>query len=181
MKIKRSIDLDYGHVLPDYCGFCNQVHGHRAKVVASFIGDVNVLVGDASNGMVVDFSVCKKIMVNKISNVLDHGFALWRYDHKDIIIKSPAVPPDTSSGMFVSMYDFILSRNDRVLLCDLPPTAEYLSWWAYGEIAAGLEEFFHKDIICGEVEWHETPNNIAVCTMSDYFKLKGTLNGEGSK
>ncbi len=54
MIIKRAIDIDYGHVLPDYVGFCNQLHGHRAKVIANFHGDVDIMVGEGTGGMILD-------------------------------------------------------------------------------------------------------------------------------
>jgi 6-pyruvoyl-tetrahydropterin synthase len=179
MKIKRKISIDYGHVLPDYCGFCNQLHGHRADVVGVFEGEVNTILGQGENGMVLDFSICKQIMVEKITKILDHGFAVWRYDHKNVIVKPPAVAPDTSDGTACSVLDFVAVRNNRVLHCDLPPTAEYLSYWAFGEINKGLIEYQHTDVHCSEVEWHETPNNIAVCNESDYNKVKQLIDNRG--
>jgi 6-pyruvoyltetrahydropterin/6-carboxytetrahydropterin synthase len=181
MKIKRAIDIDYGHVLPDYCGFCNQIHGHRAKIVATFEGDVNLMLGEGENGMVLDFSICKQIMTEKIADVLDHGFAVWMFDSKNVVIKPPAVAPDTSDGTECSVYAFMTKRNDRYLECYLPPTAEYLAWWAYGEINYGLESYMHTDIVCSEVEWHETPNNVAICNKSDYTKLKEMLLEKSGK
>ena len=47
MYVSRSIELDYGHTLPNHYSFCNQIHGHRAKVIAVVEGDiVNVGFGD---------------------------------------------------------------------------------------------------------------------------------------
>ena len=62
MKISKRIELDYGHTLPNHYSFCNQIHGHRAFVVAEVEGDVNKSRGTSGEGMVLDFKFLKEII-----------------------------------------------------------------------------------------------------------------------
>lgn len=138
MIISREIQLDYGHTLPNHFSFCNQIHGHRAKVVAYVEGDIISKANDSSQGMVLDFKFLKQAMMERIHDVLDHGFAVWTYDVEDRL--------------------FITNRNKKVLITELPPTAESLAAWAYGaikpELPAGVKLI--------KVEWWETPSSCAI-------------------
>jgi 6-pyruvoyltetrahydropterin/6-carboxytetrahydropterin synthase len=134
MRISRKIEVDYGHTLPNHFSFCNQIHGHRAAVIATVEGKVNKQKGNSSEGMVFDFKILKKIMNEKICEVLDHGFAVWEKDHEDLA--------------------FIKKRNKRYLITSEPPTAEFLAKWAFEQIKESLP----REIRIIKVEWHETPS-----------------------
>lgn len=151
MYVTKSIELDYGHTLPNHYSFCNQLHGHRATIEATVAGDISEKEGDSSQGMVLDFKFLKDVMMRNIHDILDHGFAVWKNDQEDL--------------------DYVIKRNTRVLITDAPPTAEHLAKWAYGqimpEIPNGLK--LHK------VKWYETPTSFATytdeCFRKDtYFK-----------
>ena len=140
MKISREIGLDYGHTLPNHFSFCNQVHGHRARVIATVEGEVSKKMGDSSQGMLLDFKFLKASMMDKIHEVLDHGFAVWKEDKEDL--------------------EFITKRNKKFLITDQPPTAEYLAEWAYNQIVNEIPEGMKLT----EIVWYETPNSCAVYT-----------------
>lgn len=137
MRISRKIEIDYGHTLPNHFSFCNQLHGHRGVVVATIEGPVIEKSGDSQEGMVMDFRFLKEIMVERVHDRLDHGFAVWKDDREDL--------------------EFILKRNTRVLVTDEPPTAEYLAKWAFSEISSHLPE----GVRLTNLRWYETPNNWA--------------------
>ena len=137
IQISRKIELDYGHTLPNHFSFCSQLHGHRATVIAHVQGKVNSTVGDSSQGMVLDFKILKELMMEKIHDVLDHGFAVWKDDKEDL--------------------EFIIKRNKKYLITDEPPTAEYLAKWSYNQLAS----FLPKEISLIKVEWYETPSSVA--------------------
>lgn len=136
--ICRRIELDYGHTLPNHYSFCNQIHGHRAVIEAYVSGEVNTTPGDSSEGMVLDFSILKKLMMEHIHGVLDHGFAVWDQDAEDRA--------------------FIEQRNSKVLVTPQPPTAEYLAEWAFHQVGPHLPQ----DIALERIVWWETPNSRAV-------------------
>jgi len=143
MKITRKIEIDYGHTLPNHYSFCNQLHGHRGVIEVTVQGTVVSANGKSEEGMVMDFKFLKEILKEKIHDVLDHGFAVWKDDHEDL--------------------EFILKRNTKVLITDAPPTAEVLAKWAFFEIRKALPD----TIKLVQVRWNETPNNWADYTIED--------------
>jgi 6-pyruvoyltetrahydropterin/6-carboxytetrahydropterin synthase len=161
MLVSKAIELDYGHTLPNHFSFCNQIHGHRAKIVAYVDGKLCQTKNDSSQGMVMDFKIIKDLMMDRIHKVLDHGFAVWMDD--------------------IETKNYITRRNQKYLITLLPPTAEVLAQWAYKQMIEGLA--FYKDnaaalgdeagrhslIHLEKVEWYETPTSIAVYTSDDFL------------
>ena len=137
MQISKAIELDYGHTLPNHFSFCNQIHGHRAKVVATVSGEVCTQPGDSGQGMLLDFIFLKKAMMEKIHAVLDHGFAVWKEDVEDL--------------------GFIVNRNKKFLITEEPPTAEFLAKWAYLQILSEIPQGLNLE----SVTWYETPTSAA--------------------
>lgn len=146
MIISRSIELDYGHTLPNHYSFCNQIHGHRAKVVSYVQGEVDNQINNSSQGMVLDFKILKQLMMSEIHDVLDHGFAVWIDDEDDL--------------------KFIVKRNKKYLLTGEPPTAEYLAKWGFNQLYSKLP----KEIILQSLEWYETPTSVAKYSLEDKLK-----------
>jgi len=151
MYVTKSIELDYGHTLPNHYSFCSQIHGHRAKVEATVEGEVSDKVGDSNQGMVLDFKFLKQALMTKVHDVLDHGFAVWKDDKEDL--------------------EFIVKRNSKVLITDEPPTAEYLAKWAYHQIQTELP----GGLKLNKIKWYETPTSFATYTKEcfrrdTYFK-----------
>lgn len=143
--ISKKIELDYGHTLPNHYSFCNQIHGHRASVVAFVRGKIIDDKTSSSHGMVYDFKILKELMMTKIHDVLDHGFAVWKDDKDDL--------------------EFITRRNKKFIVTDDPPTAEYLANWAFDQI---FEDLVLEGIELIKVEWWETPNSCAICNPLGY-------------
>lgn len=176
MKIRRVISIDYGHTLPLHLGFCNQIHGHRATVICEFEGEINK--DGASRGMVVDFSVCKQLMMDTIHKQLDHGFAIWNNMDEDIVkINVPcgniAVIMDVKTEQVaIPLMEIIKVRNSKILSCDEPPTAEYLAKYFFRAIVVEMAYKLpvQNKIIITRIEWWETPNNVAIYTADDYKK-----------
>lgn len=135
--ITKEIELDYGHTLPNHYSFCSQLHGHRAKVIAGVTGKLNETEGDSSQGMIFDFKILKDVLKKYVHDVLDHGFAVWKDDTED--------------------REFIEKRNEKVLVTDLPPTAEVLARWAYNQVKLNLP----KEINLVYIDWYETPTSCA--------------------
>jgi len=64
--------FDSAHFLTDYCGACENLHGHRWRVTAYIAADELVTSG-TERGMVMDFSRFKRI-VREECDALDHTF-----------------------------------------------------------------------------------------------------------
>lgn len=163
--ISREIQFDYGHTLPSHYGFCNQLHGHRGKLIAFFSGELTRDASSSENGMVMDFSAIKDILNQYVKDKIDHAFAIWKNESADEVFIPEYRNGEKVGSIRITTLEFVKIRNKKVLILDDPPTAEVLVDWAYREICKGLEviNYNRKNKITLEsVQWHETPNNIAI-------------------
>lgn len=67
MKVGRVFHFDAAHRLRDYEGLCERLHGHTYRL--------EVVVEDKvkEDGMVLDFSILKKIVEDEVLGKLDHA------------------------------------------------------------------------------------------------------------
>ena len=154
MQVTKRIELDYGHTLPEHYGYCSMCHGHRATIEATVEG--GIIQEGSSHGMVMDFGIVKKVMMEKIHTVLDHGFAVWKGDTKLIKVAT------STADVYVSTLDFIRSRNTKCLVLDDPPTAETLAKWCFYQIK---DHMAPAKLV--KIRFFETPNSVADYTYRD--------------
>lgn len=126
--------FDSAHFLTDYYGKCENLHGHRWRVVAK-IEQPELQTEGTMKDMVLDFGVFKKT-VKEICDRLDHTF----------LIEEGSLKPDTLAVL----------QGEGFSLTILPfrTTAENLAKYIFGE----LEE---QGLPVAEIEVDETPNNRA--------------------
>ena len=126
--------FDSAHFLTDYYGKCENLHGHRWRVVAK-IEQPELQTEGTMKDMVLDFGVFKKT-VKEICDRLDHTF----------LIEEGSLKPDTLAAL----------QGEGFNLTALPfrTTAENLAKYIFGE----LEE---RGLPVAEIEVDETPNNRA--------------------
>lgn len=78
IRLTREFSFEMAHVLLNYDGPCKNVHGHSYRLFVTLTG---VPVDDPENpknGMVIDFSDLKKIVLEKIVNQFDHSVVISR-------------------------------------------------------------------------------------------------------
>ena len=126
--------FDSAHFLTDYYGKCENLHGHRWRVVAK-IEQPELQTEGTMKDMVLDFGVFKKT-VKEICDRLDHTF----------LIEEGSLKPDTLAAL----------QGEGFSLTILPfrTTAENLAKYIFGE----LEK---RGLHVAEIEVDETPNNRA--------------------
>jgi len=76
IRITREFSFEMAHVLQNYDGPCRNVHGHSYRLFVTLSG---IPVSDAENpknGMVMDFTDLKNIVVGKIVNRFDHAVVI---------------------------------------------------------------------------------------------------------
>ena len=66
MIVLKEFEFDAAHYLPSYNGKCEHLHGHTYKLVVKVEGRPDM------EGMVMDFSLLKKIVQMKVLRKLDH-------------------------------------------------------------------------------------------------------------
>lgn len=73
IRVTREFTFEMAHVLWNYDGPCRNVHGHSYRLFVTISG---VPVKDAANpknGMVIDFTDLKNIVLREIVNIFDHS------------------------------------------------------------------------------------------------------------
>lgn len=76
IRVTREFTFEMAHVLGNYDGPCRNVHGHSYRLFVTLSG---VPVNDPANpknGMVIDFTDLKNIVLNSIVNQFDHSVVL---------------------------------------------------------------------------------------------------------
>lgn len=71
-QLKSEASFDGAHFLTDYYGKCENLHGHRWKVVA-YIGQDDLLNDGTTKDMVMDFGVFKR-KLREVVGEFDHMF-----------------------------------------------------------------------------------------------------------
>jgi len=72
MFISKEFKFDAAHNLINYNGKCEKLHGHTYKLKVTLIG--NISSNKNNSGMIIDFSLLKKIVDEKVIEVLDHNY-----------------------------------------------------------------------------------------------------------
>lgn len=68
MKITKEITFDSAHMLSNYSGKCNNLHGHTYKLQIEVEGDIN-----PKTCMLIDFNELKEIINSNIMRMFDHA------------------------------------------------------------------------------------------------------------
>lgn len=64
------------HALLNYDGLCRNIHGHSYKLQITVKGEPENNPGSPKDGMVIDFSILKKMIQEKVIGQLDHSLMI---------------------------------------------------------------------------------------------------------
>lgn len=148
--LQAEAHFDGAHFLTNYYGKCENLHGHRWRVVATIeveslqdgtnnegaLRDDDTVTNDGTmRDMVVDFGVFKRI-VAEVADELDHTF----------LVEEGSLAPATVTAL----------ENEGFTLTMLPfrTTAENLARWFFDRLA-------ERNLPISQIEVDETPNNRA--------------------
>lgn len=107
IRVTKEFTFEMAHALHGYDGPCKNIHGHSYKLSVTVIGRIMNKIKFAKNGMVIDFSEFKKIVVAEVINKFDHALVLNAK----------------------SAHEFINEKNsvsEKLILVDYQPTCENL-------------------------------------------------------
>lgn len=68
IRITKEITFDCAHMLSNYDGKCNNLHGHTYKLQVTLEGEV-----DNKSGMLLDFNKVKEVLNTAIIQHFDHA------------------------------------------------------------------------------------------------------------
>lgn len=139
MLISKTIEIDTGHRVPNHKSKCRNLHGHRYVIEAGVEGDLVKQEGASDEGMVIDFSDLKAVMVEEIHDKYDHGFIMFRDDD------------------FAGVFDTFVGQN--IHFVPFIPTAENLAKFWFDSIKGRLLERGIKLVF---VKVWETPTSTAI-------------------
>lgn len=133
--LKTEASFDSAHFLTDYYGKCENLHGHRWRVVAYLETDELQQMGTMRD-MVVDFKVFKQAL-RELAAELDHSF----------LIEEGSLSLTTIAAL----------ESEGFTLTVLPfrTTAENLARWFFDRLSK-------KHLPVSQVDCYETPHNCAM-------------------
>lgn len=139
MRITRRLEFDAGHRIPDHASQCRHLHGHRYVLEVTLSGEIIKADGQAVNGMVMDFADVKRIAKEKVVDLWDHAFLVYRGD--TAIVNFLATLP-----------------GHKTVVIDVVPTAENLAETAFQILDAAYQDIYHNQLRLERVRLYETPN-----------------------
>ena len=130
------------HALFGYDGLCKNIHGHSYRLWVTIIGNVLEEKNHVKNGMVLDFSLLKKIVKPEIVDKYDHSLVLNA--------NSPHAKID-------------FSAFEKVFLLPYQPTSENLVY----DFVKVIKEKLPKNVSLHKVILSETANSYAEWCADD--------------
>lgn len=73
IRVTREFSFEMAHALKNYDGPCRNVHGHSYRLFVTLIGTPVSEAENPKNGMIIDFTELKDIVLKKIINLFDHS------------------------------------------------------------------------------------------------------------
>jgi 6-pyruvoyltetrahydropterin/6-carboxytetrahydropterin synthase len=134
IRITKQFTFDMAHALYGHNGPCRNIHGHTYKLSVTLLGKVISDFGNTKDGMVVDFSVLKKIVQKEIISLYDHALQL-----------NADSPHAELTGL--------RENFEKVIYFENQPTCENLVL----AIASTLNKLMPKGVILHHVSLQETP------------------------
>ena len=141
--IKRFVETDTGHRVPNHKSKCKHMHGHRYRWEAVIEGDIIQTSGVSDEGMLMGFSDISEILEKHIHDVVDHSFIVYEKDHLAIQALE------------------VLGDGHRTLIVPFIPTAENLAKWAFEQVEPHIESKYGQKIKLLAMNVRETPKSWA--------------------
>ncbi|MHA7110858.1 6-pyruvoyl trahydropterin synthase family protein [Sunxiuqinia elliptica] len=76
IRVTKQFGFEMSHALTNYDGLCSNIHGHSYKLQITLLGEPLESAGDPKDGMVMDFSVLKKLVKKHIVEPFDHSLMI---------------------------------------------------------------------------------------------------------
>ena len=142
-RIRRWVETDTGHRVPNHKSKCRHMHGHRYRWEAELEGDVVTLGGVSEEGMLMDFSDVSAILNKYIHDVVDHAFIVYEGDQEALASLSH------------------MGDEHRTLIVPFIPTAENLARWAFEQVESRISSSYGNSLKLHSFHVRETPKSWA--------------------
>lgn len=142
-SIRRWVETDTGHRVPNHNSKCRHMHGHRYRWEAEVEGEVVRESGVSEEGMLIDFSDISAILTKYIHDVVDHAFIVYSDDTVALAALAAMGP------------------EHRTVVVNFIPTAENLAKWAFEQVAPHIKTAYGNDLRLAAFHVRETPKSSA--------------------
>ena len=142
-RIRRWVETDTGHRVPNHKSKCRHMHGHRYRWEAELEGDIVTLGGVSDEGMLMDFSDVSAILNEYIHDVVDHAFIVYERDKEALVALSH------------------MGDEHRTLIVPFIPTAENLAKWAFEKVEPHISSTYGNSLKLHAFHVRETPKSWA--------------------
>ena len=142
-RIRRWVETDTGHRVPNHKSKCRHMHGHRYSWEAELEGDVVTQEGVSEEGMLMDFSDVTAILNQYVHDVVDHAFIVYEGDKEALAALSQ------------------MGDEHRTLIVPFIPTAENLAKWAFEQVESRISSSYGNSLKLHAFHVRETPKSWA--------------------
>jgi 6-pyruvoyltetrahydropterin/6-carboxytetrahydropterin synthase len=142
-SIRRYIETDTGHRVPNHKSKCRHFHGHRYRWEAEIEGEVVTVAGASDEGMLIDFGDVSAILTEFIHDVVDHAFLVYEKDEQALAALA------------------MMGDDHRTVILPFVPTAENLAKWAFDEVAPRIQSRYGNVLRLAAFHVRETPKSWA--------------------
>ena len=143
-RIRRWVETDTGHRVPNHKSKCRHMHGHRYRWEAELEGDVVTLGGVSEEGMLMDFSDVSAILNEYIHDMVDHAFIVYEGDKEALVALSH------------------MGDEHRTLIVPFIPTAENLAKWAFEQVEPHISSSYGNKLKLHAFHVRETPKSLSL-------------------
>ena len=138
IRVTREFTFEMAHVLWNYDGPCRNVHGHSYKLYVTVSGVPVNNTEDPKNGMVIDFTDLKNIVLKEIVHVFDHAVAV-------------------STGYNSDRIDMLRNTFGNVVTVDYQPTCENM----VTDFAKRIKKHIPQELTLHSLRLYETAKSYA--------------------
>ena len=142
-RIRRYVETDTGHRVPNHKSKCRHFHGHRYRFEAEIEGDIVETSGVSEEGMLMDFSDVSKILTVHIHDVVAHAFVVYEGDEEARKVLAG------------------LSPDHRTVVVSFIPTAENFAKWAFEQVEPHIRTAYGNRLRLVAMHVRETPKSWA--------------------
>lgn len=139
-KVTKEITFDCAHMLSNYDGKCNNLHGHTYKVRVQLEGDLKT--EGSQRDMIVDFNKLKEAMQSVIMDKFDHA----------LVISGDGLREEAEDELL----DWAIKYNKKYFVMPRRTTAEQMAQF----IKIEMQEYFKSEYEISVQVW-ETPTSYA--------------------
>jgi 6-pyruvoyltetrahydropterin/6-carboxytetrahydropterin synthase len=151
IRVTREFTFEMAHVLWNYDGPCRNVHGHSYRLFVTISGVPVNDITNPKNGMVMDFTDLKNIVLLEIVNIFDHAVA---------------VSKDFDSDKM----EMLNQTFGNIVVVDYQPTCENL----VTDFASRIGKHLPVNVSLHSLKLYETAKSFAEWYASDNGKMKST-------